>query len=168
MGYSMFAPTGVTHNDAKKSLGGYTLFTTLSGNQTYLIDMAGEVVRAWRPPEPWKPYYGYFLENGNLLLRCTTGRESWGFGGASGAVVELDWDGQVVWQFEHPTLHHDHCRLRNGNTLVLAWEILDPASLLVFRVVYRTASSLRECLMRTSAGFRTWQRRPVLSARPAQ
>ena len=126
MGYSMFAPTGVTHFDAQKALAGYTLFTTLSGDQTYLIDMQGEVARTWQAPAPWKPYYGYFLESGNLLLRCTTGKETWGFGGASGAVIELDWDGNVVWQFEHPTLHHDHCRLRNGNTVVLAWEVLDP------------------------------------------
>jgi hypothetical protein len=39
-------------------------------------------------------------------------------------VVEMDWGGNVVWQFE-PTLHHDHCRLRSDNTLMLAWEVLD-------------------------------------------
>jgi len=127
MGYSIFAPTGVTHVDQARVFPGYTLFATLSGDKLLLIDNAGQVVRSWDAPAPWKPYYAFIApETGNLVLRCTTGKETWGFGGASGAVIEMDWDGNVVWQFEHPTLHHDHCRLRNGNTLMLGWEVLEP------------------------------------------
>src|SRR5215213_1266901 len=124
MGYSPFRPTGTTHHDAGRAFAGYTLFTPLGGDTTYLISMAGEVVHTWQAPAPWHTYYGYLLENGNLLVRCTTGREPWSIGGASGAVVELDWDGRVVWQYEDPSLHHDHCRLPNGNTVLLAWDWL--------------------------------------------
>src|SRR5581483_665115 len=127
MGYSMFAPTGVTHSDEARVFPGYTLFATMSGDQLMLIDTRGEVVKKWRGPEEYKPFYAFISpDTGNLVLRCTTGKETWGFGGATGAVVELDWDGNVVWQYEHPTLHHDHARLRNGNTLMLAWDVLEP------------------------------------------
>jgi hypothetical protein len=123
----MFGPTGVTHSEPDRVFPGYTLFATLSGDELLLIDNGGQVVKRWRAPGNFKPYYAFIVpDSGNLLLRCTSGKETWGFGGASGAVVELDWDGNVVWQYEHPTLHHDHCRLRNGNTLMLAWEVLEP------------------------------------------
>lgn len=125
MGYSIYRPTGTIHYEPDSAFNGFTLFTVLGGDTTYLIDMAGTLVHTWRAPAPWLPYYGYLLENGNLLLRCSTGKEPWlMMGGGSGAVVELDWDGRVVWQYEDPTLHHDHCRLRNGNTLLLLWERL--------------------------------------------
>ena len=124
MGYSIFRPTGTTYHDPTRAFAGYTLFTTLGGDTTYLIDMAGRVVHTWQTAPPLRPYYGYLLENGNLLLRCTTGQEPWALGGASGAVVELDWEGRVLWRYEDPTLHHDHCRLHNGNTLLLYWEWL--------------------------------------------
>jgi len=45
MGYSMFAPTGVTHWDKAKAFGGYVLFATLSGDIVRLIDLGGETVR---------------------------------------------------------------------------------------------------------------------------
>ena len=127
MGYSSFRPTGVTFHDHDRAFDGYTLFTTLSGDTTYLVDMEGELAHAWRPTAPLRPYYGYLLPGGNLLLRCSTGQERWPLGGASSAIVELDWDGQVLWRFDHPALHHDHCRLRNGNTVMLFWETLPEA-----------------------------------------
>ncbi|MFI5266943.1 MAG: aryl-sulfate sulfotransferase [Chloroflexota bacterium] len=124
MGYSPFRPTGTTHHDRTRAFRGYTLFTSSSGDTTYLIDMEGELVHRWQPPAPLRPYYGYLLPDSHLLLRCSTGSEAWPYGGASSAVVELDWQGHVLWQYQHPALHHDHCRLRNGNTLVLFWEEL--------------------------------------------
>ncbi|HZU06457.1 MAG TPA: aryl-sulfate sulfotransferase [Chloroflexota bacterium] len=127
MGFSPFRPTGVTYHDPTRAFAGYTLYTPLGGDLTLLIDMAGRVVHVWQPPPPLRPYYGYLLPEGRLLLRCTTGQEPWALGGESGAVVELDWDGQLVWRYDDPTLHHDHCRLRNGNTLLLYWEPLPAA-----------------------------------------
>jgi outer membrane protein assembly factor BamB len=124
MGYSIFGPVGLTHHVPGKTFDGYTVLTTLSGDTTYLVNMAGEVVHTWQTAAPLKPYYGYLLDNGNLLLRCTNGSERYGFGGASAAVLEMDWDGRVLWRHEDPRLHHDHARLRNGNTLVIGWEPL--------------------------------------------
>jgi hypothetical protein len=90
MGFSPFRPTGVTYHDPTRAFAGYTLYTLLGGDLTLLIDMAGRVVHVWRPPAPLRPYYGYLLPGGHLLLRCTTGQEPWAPGGESGAVLELD------------------------------------------------------------------------------
>ena len=45
------ARTGLIAHDPERALPGYTLFTPMLGDGTvYLIDMAGEVVHAWRLP----------------------------------------------------------------------------------------------------------------------
>jgi hypothetical protein len=36
--------------------------------------------------------------------------------------MELDWDGKVLWEHVEDAMHHDFCRLPNGNTMVLGWE----------------------------------------------
>ena len=42
-------------------------------------------------------------------------------GGRADILVELDWEGNEVWRWEHSAFHHDMCRLPNGNTLVITW-----------------------------------------------
>ena len=48
------------------------------------------------------------------------------FGGAVSGLIELDWDGNVVWEWEpkedNVTVHHDFVRLPNGNTLCNVWK----------------------------------------------
>ncbi|HEY7061942.1 MAG TPA: aryl-sulfate sulfotransferase [Chloroflexota bacterium] len=119
MGYSVFRPLGVTHYVPRRAYAGYTLFSSLAGDATYLIDMQGRVVHRWRPTLPL--FYGYLLDNGHLLASLQVPNPIVRFGGFTGLLVELDWDGQVLWQHEDSALHHDHARLTNGNTLVLRW-----------------------------------------------
>ena len=49
-------------------------------------------------------------------------------GGSVSGLIELDWDGNVVWRYEpgeeDGTLHHDFKRLSNGNTFANAWETI--------------------------------------------
>jgi hypothetical protein len=33
-------------------------------------------------------------------------------------LVEVDWGGKVVWKYEDLYMHHDFCRLQNGNTIL--------------------------------------------------
>jgi hypothetical protein len=40
--------------------------------------------------------------------------------------MELDWDGNKVWEYVEDTLHHDFSRMDNGNTMVLGWEQVPP------------------------------------------
>ncbi|MEX0805400.1 MAG: hypothetical protein WD688_19090 [Candidatus Binatia bacterium] len=72
--------------------------------------------------------YGYLLENGNLLVGVRTGQSPVDFGRRGGLLLEMDWEGNIVWSYEEPTLHPDFCRMANGNTMVVGWELV-PADL---------------------------------------
>ena len=105
---------------------GYTLFTPLRSTKTFLIDMAGEVVHQWECD--YTPGQAvYLLANGNLLRACHEPSErSFPGGGAGGRILEMTWEGAVVWDYLFATdeylQHHDLEPLPNGNVLVIAWE----------------------------------------------
>ena len=44
-----------------------------------------------------------------------------GLNGQAAACFELDWDGNIVWRYDDPWIHHDYQRLQNGNTLIVKW-----------------------------------------------
>jgi len=102
-----------------KCYGGYTLFTPLMGSVTWLIDMEGRPVHCWNMPSS-PGGYGRLLPNGNLFYagKDVNGPIAWA-GAAGGILVEVDWDGNVVWEYRDPYQHHDFARLDNGNTMIL-------------------------------------------------
>ena len=116
---------GMTLHEPRKAYQGYTLISPMEGTTTYLLDMDGRIVHQWllryRPGD-----YGYLLGNGNLLIAGRTNKGPVTIGGRSGIIMEYDWDGNLVWEYEDPTLHHDFCRMPNGNTMVLGWELVPP------------------------------------------
>lgn len=126
MGWSPFRPTGLTYKDSR-SFGGYTIITPIGGDAVYLLGEDGRVVHQWKAPG-FQPGYGYLLPGGNLLVRGTPLiEEGVGIGqpaGETDILLELDWESNEVWRWEHESFHHDMCRLANGNTLVLIWEKL--------------------------------------------
>jgi hypothetical protein len=114
-------PTGVTVYDPDKAYNHYTLFDGRDG-KTYLVDMNGHDVHVW-------PYSGFPSEMIDPALTGERGRifaqkepETY----QNETVLELDWDGAVVWQWgaKAPDARagqsHDIARLPNGNTLVLS------------------------------------------------
>lgn len=105
---------------------GYTLFAPMRYTDTYLVDMYGRVVHQWEHDYPPAASV-YLLENGHLLRTVNLG---YAFGGG-GRVEELDWNGNVVWQYDYASdgnlQHHDIERLPNGNVLILAWESISKA-----------------------------------------
>src|SRR6266404_3575324 len=112
LGLTMYQPDQAAH--------GYTLFAPMTGTSAYLIDMQGRVVHHWSLP--YRPAaYGYLLDNGHLLVAGRTGKSPVTFagGGAGGTLMELDWDSKVLWEYVEDTMHHDFCRLPNGNTMIL-------------------------------------------------
>ena len=114
---------GLTVYNQEKACHGYTLFSPMTGTAAYLMDMHGEIVHRWQLS--YRPgTYGYLLDNGHLLINGRTNNEPVTFGGRGGIIQELDWDGTVVWEYADPLLHHDFCRMPNGNTMVLAWETI--------------------------------------------
>ena len=135
MGWSTNHPNGLIHYAPQHAFRGYTLVTNVSGQDSRLIDMEGRVCHTWHSNEGIG--YAYLLPNGNLLLRTGPAAEEVSFlsrperellpiGGrtVAGAILELDWDSNVVWEYRYPLLHHDFERLPNGNTLVLTWELI--------------------------------------------
>ena len=120
--------SGLIHWAPSLSYRGYTLFSGGSPAHAFLIDMAGKVCHRWSNERGIG--YANLLPNGNLLCRASSSPEVQGLRGLNGqapSVFELTWDGELVWCFEDEWLHHDHQRLPNGNTLLLAWRWLSEA-----------------------------------------
>ncbi|MBW1766515.1 MAG: aryl-sulfate sulfotransferase [Deltaproteobacteria bacterium] len=105
---------------------GYTLFSPMKSNTTYLIDMFGRVVHTWE--SNFKPGLSVYLcENGNLLRTARVSNQRFGgTGGAGGRVQKFTWDGELVWDYgldsDRYFQHHDIEQLPNGNVLMIAWE----------------------------------------------
>ena len=138
MGWSVNRPTGLTFHRPGLSTKGYTLLTPHGDVCAYLIDMEGRVVHRWRFHHI-KPGYGRLLDNGNLLM---TGSDVnlakpppdeptkppppfethvTRLGGYHTTLAEVDWEGNVVWEYVNRFQHHDFHRFANGNTLVPEW-----------------------------------------------
>lgn len=112
----------VTIYDPSKAYDGYTLFGQMGSRDLYLVDMKGRFVQRWRMPNVLG-VYGKLLPNGNLLVgqRLPTTPIS-DLPGASGQILEIDWDGNVVWKYEDLYMNgHEFDRMENGNTLISVW-----------------------------------------------
>ncbi len=119
-------PRGVVTRTADAS-DGYTLYSPLELERTYLVDMKGRTVHTWKTDtRPGLSQYllpnGHLVRAGNLELRNAfrEGR------GAGGRIEELDWYGTLVWRFDYANgqhlQHHDIEPLPNGDVLFIAWE----------------------------------------------
>lgn len=129
MGWSQYRPTGLTYSDSR-SAGGYTLATPVGSGMTVLIDEDGRICHTWSATD-FVPGYGYLLPGGRLLVRgqqkVDEARVGAGLAaGTTDILLEMDWDNNILWRFEHPSFHHDMFRLENGNTLMVTWALCDP------------------------------------------
>jgi hypothetical protein len=124
MNYQRRSLNGLTHYLPSKAFNGYSLFPPLFGKEVFLIDMQGQVVNRWKMP--FTPGVdAELLPNGNLLWAGKLQPMKYPvFGGSGGLLREVDWDGNVIWEYEDPDLSHCFCRLSNGNTLVARWEAM--------------------------------------------
>tara|TARA_Y100000588_G_C14244064_1_gene920671 strand:- start:560 stop:1693 length:1134 start_codon:yes stop_codon:yes gene_type:complete len=133
VGWSQHHPIGLIYEDVNQVYPGYTLVVTNSGlgagadgnKYASLIDMSGQICHRWQCDEGIS--YGQILANGHLLMRTWApqkGIDGEPMAGSSTAILELDWDSNIVWEYRNNALHHDFVRLASGNTLVLLWEKL--------------------------------------------
>ncbi|MGZ3604140.1 MAG: hypothetical protein ACXU9P_04210, partial [Thermodesulfobacteriota bacterium] len=118
-------PRGLTICKIDRVEPGYILFTpNAPGRGAILIDnLTGNIVREWRlGGKPTK-----LLPSGNIFLNEKEFVPGLA-GNYAGDLTEFDWDGKRIWQWKgeipgrEPVtgpIHHDFCRLRDGNTLVL-------------------------------------------------
>ena len=131
MGWSKHHQSGIIHHDPSQAFEGYTLFSMSGGQDAYLIDMEGRVCHRWHLDEGIS--YGFLLDNGRLLMRTMSSADQ-RFGGRSdaaeglvpegqhNAILELDWAGNVVWEYRNAMVHHDFVRLADGNTLDVVFD----------------------------------------------
>ncbi|MEX0786753.1 MAG: aryl-sulfate sulfotransferase [Dehalococcoidia bacterium] len=120
--------TGLTAWDPTKTFDGYTIFAPFQSTTAYAIDMMGEVVNTWTlsdAPTERQIFSVSLLDNGNLFAWLyMPGADAPPFVFKGGLLMEVDWDGNVVWEVEDPDQHHDALMLPNGNLLVLRAEPL--------------------------------------------
>ena len=109
---------------------GYTLFSPIPSNTTYLIDGKGRLVHQWTSPGEHRPALSaYLLPDGDLLRTANNAQNAVGNfsgGGTSGKVERISWNGTLEWSWTYDdTLHishHDIEPMPNGNLLMIAWE----------------------------------------------
>ena len=145
---ALSGPSQLIQYKASKAYEGYTLFSPMFSDKTYLIDMLGNVVHVWEHKGDPPGLHYILLENGNILgnIREKPAPKSkagapkqkpnpnpnpnkgLNFGGGVKGLAEIDWDGNVVWEYvpgpEEGSLHHDFVQLPNGNIMTNAWEYL--------------------------------------------
>ncbi len=139
-------PTGTTRYDPDQAFNGYTLFSPMDGPRgadsmykksgaSYLIDMNGNVVHSWKLPFP-PGLHAVLLPDGHLLAAGRTAEKrpgkidyvGLGLDGCAGWLYELDWDGNIVFKYYDEGMHHDFTKLKNGNYMFVAFEML-PANI---------------------------------------
>jgi hypothetical protein len=116
-----------TRRAASGASRGFTLYSPLQGNCTYLVNRGGDVVHEWWSTT--KPGNNqHLLPNGNLLRAGElAGKEHlfspYGYGGL---IEEVKWNSDPVWKLKYADRshmqHHDVTPLPNGNVLFLAWQ----------------------------------------------
>ena len=109
---------------------GYTLFSPMASNTSYLIDHFGREVHNWTSPGNHRPgLSAYLLDDGSLLRTANLGNNQPGEfngGGSAGKVEKISWEGDLEWSWTYSSelyrSHHDIEPLPNGNFLMIAWE----------------------------------------------
>ncbi|MFQ5808306.1 MAG: hypothetical protein ACE5JM_01700 [Armatimonadota bacterium] len=151
-------PTGVTVFKPEKCYNGYTVVTPYRSSLIFLIDMLGRVVHVWKadPERQGEAWFLRRLTNGTWLSLVfhtphfhdssspDRAPDSFSKADFDSEVVELDWDGRVVWRWRAPTgwhIHHDMARLQNGSPF--AWgrgtQVLDSGMYRAYRYGYDEA-----------------------------
>ncbi len=106
---------------------GYNLFSPMQSTDTYLMDNEGNILRTWTSGYN-VALSVYLLEDGTLLRTANNNGTSFqSQGGGGGMVEQYDWQGNLIWSFEHSSadyrLHHDIEMMPNGNVLMIAWQL---------------------------------------------
>jgi len=135
--------SGVVHYDKNKAFTGYTIYVPIPGRagakrnevpgEVQLLDMQGKTVHTWKTPYP--AHQARLFPGGNIVvsMRCADpipdrpGFDKYHMGGSSGMFMELDWEGNILFEHFDPNMHHDFRKLPNGNYVYIGWEAVPPA-----------------------------------------
>ena len=107
MAYEAFqGPTELIQYDPARAYTGYTLFSPFRGENSYLIDMYGNVVHYWPYPEGSSvpgseaiEKHARLLEDGTLLRGFIDRAKRENYASRPDGIVEVDMDGNVIWEW---------------------------------------------------------------------
>ena len=120
--------TGLLHHDRDQAYTGYVCYSSIySEGEVYLIDLDGNAVHRWETGYP-AGLWGYLLPNGNLFYGGQDPNQpelnrfpAWQlFRG--GVMLEIDPQGEVVWEHHDDHHHHDARRIDGGGAIYLTVE----------------------------------------------
>ena len=143
MGHPSIHPMGTTIYNPQKAYNGYTLYSA-RGYGAVLVDMNGKVVHTWKDLQGFP---NKLLPEGQVFGSLGVRNPDFGYQDQLD-LVQIDWDGNIVWKFNHLEFiedpgeepqwmarqHHDYqregntvgyyvpemeCKINNGNTLIL-------------------------------------------------
>jgi hypothetical protein len=111
-----YGPSELTHYDKSKAYNGYTLFTPFGSQETFLMDMEGNLVHAWSLPDQFNvEKHAYLLENGNLLRAVKKGMDR--RASYQPHYQEVDWEGNIINEVRDTRKgycgHHDFLKVWN-------------------------------------------------------
>ena len=90
-------PTGVTRYDASLCYDGFTVVPPFFDTNTYLINMEGKLVHTW--PSKYCPMSAYLEPDGTLTRMGRVNDPVIRYGGITGIIEQIDWDGNVIWSY---------------------------------------------------------------------
>ena len=143
MGWTTYRKTGLTHHNPGMSVRGYTLFAQAYRPDLYLLNAAGQIVKVWHFDD-LNIGHAKLLPNGNILLagtehgRLKEAEESdhndfsdfdthvLRLGGAETCLREIDFEGNIVWEYKNRRIHHDFYLCDNDDILFPEFVSLDP------------------------------------------
>lgn len=110
-GFTLIAPYNRSLNKEQSTKG-----------SVYLLDLHGNSIHRWSTPR--QPFYAVIKKNSNLITMMEAEKYSQFYppGGNTGTLLELDWDGNVVWKYENERMHHDIAQTDNDTLAVILWE----------------------------------------------
>ena len=122
-------PRGVTRINQQQMQPGWVVFTASDG-MAYAIDQNGLPVNQWVSPDPDNPVLGHaepLQTPGHVLVMINPAVIDGCEPPDCGKVIELDWDGNLIWEYEDSErlIHHDVERLANGNTLMMCSKTIE-------------------------------------------
>lgn len=127
---------------------GYTLVspyysdTNFEGSgEVHLIDTDGKRVHTWETKHP--TLVSYLQPNGNLFAAMTPPLNiaDYPSGGSTGIIQELDWEGNVLWEYQDSQMTHDFEVMPDGGIVYIKWHLSKPSFAEKVRGGMRTATT---------------------------
>jgi hypothetical protein len=114
---------GLRAFDPDQAFNGYTLISsTITNGKVILIDMTGAIAHTWTMPYAG---WGYITNRGTLFFNGSIPNPAYpGRTGQAGVALESDWAGNILFEVRNPNHHHDGIRLRNGNILLVCYDVV--------------------------------------------